>query len=1068
MHDLQRYKATLSPTSSTSPTPAGNIGRRIRRPRLGKPAAALTAAAMLFGIVGLGPATAMAQEAPEPIVSYDFSTESTGASTVANSVKDSSFGEAVITDADGETTGVFEDGALQMDGGYYVKLPDDILKGHESATVSAVVRNDQYNSSGDKWTYLWSLGSTGQAAKGSWATSTHTMLYSSITSKANGDGETFFSASENLSMDEFQTLTATVDGETDTVTLYINGRSVGSSKVTADLSQLGDHTHNVIGESRYPGVGDAYYHGAIKSFTVYDGAMTQSEIAGILPADGVADLLGAQADTLEVPSYASEDFTLPTATQNAAVTWESSDPAAIAVDSATGQATVAPQPQDAAVTLTATLVPAAGMVQPDEPVTRQFTVTVPRNVGEDELREIVAANVVVENPDDVRGGLLLPATVNVESYKVSGSIAWRSSDPATLSIDPLTEGSTSYTTVVNRPSCGSARTVTLTATIRSDTFAEPIVKTIDVMVQPSAAGDDPTHTRVTSHDPGIIKANGRYYIFGSHRAFAKSTDLQHWEYFTNNLVTDYQSVLGDIWEAWPKQDTNPDLTGNMWAPEVVWNPTMNKWCMYLSINGGGAQYQKTVMVLLTADDIEGDWTYVGPVIYSGFSAANADQTDVYRVLGEGADLSRYDNLQDTGINAIDASVKYDGDDMWMALGSWFGGIWMIKLDPATGLRDYSTTYETVPNVSDAYYGHKLAGGYGNSGEGVALTKQGDYWYMFLSYGGLTQTGGYQMREFRSENITGPYVDQNGNPAVYTEGVPDDKAFNRGLRLLSSYDQTGSENVKTAQGGNAILTDDDGNVYNVFHTRFVRTEGNLEEHQVRVQPMVVSPDGWLVMAPYEKSGSLAQRDSYTAEQVAGDYKFVVHNPVAFYAGGGDSSDAIYHARTVTLNADGTIGGAATGSWSVDGTTVSMTIDTAEEGSLLHGSYTATLGTQTTETGDYAMFFTGVGGDVFPDAGPDAQYQTGRAAFWGTKAIDPPTAEVVPCPTDPTDPDDSGQSPDSDSPIDQSGQNNPNNQAGDANVTKPLAQSGSATVPVLFAAMVAITFGGACAFARRKRR
>lgn len=673
---------------------------------------------MLFGIVGLGPATAMAQEAPEPIVSYDFSTESTGASTVANSVKDSSFGEAVITDADGETTGVFEDGALQMDGGYYVKLPDDILKGHESATVSAVVRNDQYNSSGDKWTYLWSLGSTGQAAKGSWATSTHTMLYSSITSKANGDGETFFSASENLSMDEFQTLTATVDGETDTVTLYINGRSVGSSKVTADPSQLGDHTHNVIGESRYPGVGDAYYHGAIKSFTVYDGAMTQSEIAGILPADGVADLLGAQADTLEVPSYASEDFTLPTATQNAAVTWESSDPAAIAVDSATGQATVTPQPQDADVTLTATLVPAASMVQPDEPVTRQFTVTVPRNVGEDELREIVAANVVVENPDDVRGGLLLPATVNVESYKVSGSIAWRSSDPATLSIDPLTEGSTSYTTVVNRPSCGGATPVTLTATVTSDAFDQPIVKTIDALVQPVSAGDDATHSRVTSHDPGIIKANGRYYIFGSHRAFAKSTDLQHWEYFTNNLVTDYQDVLGDIWEAWPKQDTNPDLTGNMWAPEVVWNPTMNKWCMYLSINGGGAQYQKTVMVLLTADDIEGDWTYVGPVIYSGFSAANADQTDVYRVLGEGADLSRYDNLQDTGINAIDASVKTDENgDMWMALGSWFGGIWMIKLDPATGLRDYSTTYETVPNVSDAYYGHKLAGGIG---EGTAI------------------------------------------------------------------------------------------------------------------------------------------------------------------------------------------------------------------------------------------------------------------------------------------------------------------------------------------------------------
>lgn len=1059
MRNLQRYKtSTLIPPSSSSRRAVGT-----------KPAAALTAAALLLGIVGMGTTTASAQETtPQPIVSYDFSTVADGTTTVANDVENSLFGDAVVTDSDDETAGRYEEGALQMDGSYYVKLPDDILKDHASATISTVVRNDEFNSSGSQWTYLWSLGGTGQTAKGSWAASTHTSLYTSITSKENGAGETFFSASENLSMDEFQTFTATIDGTTNTVTLYINGREVGSSPVTTNPAQFGDHTHNVIGESRYPGVGDAYYHGAIKMFTVYDGAMTQQQIAQTLPTDGVADLLDSQASAIDVPAYAKNDFTLPNSTRNATVAWESSDETVIRVDNATGEASVTPQPQDTAVTLTATLTPLDGMSAPAEPVSREFTVTVPHDVTEDELREIVAANVVVDNPDDVRGSLLLPATVRVESYDVDGTVSWVSSDPNTLAIEPLAEGSNSYTTVVTRPSCGNARTVTLTATISSDTFAEPIVKTIAVMVQPSAAGDDPTHTRVTSHDPGIIKANGKYYIFGSHRAFAKSTDLQHWEYFTNNLVTDYQSVLGDIWEAWPKQDTNPDLAGNMWAPEVVWNPTMNKWCMYLSVNGGGAQYQKTVMVLLTADDIEGDWTYVGPVIYSGFNADNASQTDVYRVLGEGADLSRYDSLQDTGINAIDASVKYDGDDMWMALGSWFGGIWMIKLDPTTGLRDYTTTYETVPNVSDAYYGHKLAGGYGNSGEGVALTKQGDYWYMFLSYGGLTQTGGYQMREFRSENITGPYVDQNGNSAVYTQGVPDDKAFNRGLRILSSYSQTGSENVKTAQGGNAILTDDDGSVYNVFHTRFVRTEGNLEEHQVRVQPMVVSPGGWLVMAPYEKSGTVRQQDAYTTEQVAGDYEIVVHNPIAFYAGGGDSSNAIYHAQTVTLNADGTIGGAATGSWSVDGTTVSMTIDTAEEGSLLHGSYTATLGTQTTETGDYAMFFTGVGGDAFPDAGPDAQYQTGRAAFWGTKAIAPPTAEVVPCPTDPTDPDDSGQSPDPDSPIDQSGQNNPNNQAGDANETKPLAQSGSATVPVLFAAMVAITFGGACAFARRKRR
>lgn len=400
MRNVQRYKtSTLIPPSSSSRRAVGT-----------KPAAALTAAALPLGIVGMGTTTASAQETtPQPIVSYDFSTVADGTTTVANDVENSLFGDAVVTDADGETTGRYEEGALQMDGSYYVKLPDDILKDHASATI---------------------------------------------------------------------------DGTTNTVTLYINGREVGSSPVTTNPAQFGDHTHNVIGESRYPGVGDAYYHGAIKMFTVYDGAMTQQQIAQTLPTDGVADLLDSQASAIDVPAYAKNDFTLPNSTRNATVAWESSDETVIRVDNATGEASVTPQPQDTAVTLTATLTPLDGMSAPAEPVSREFTVTVPRDVTEDELREIVASNVVVDNPDDVRGSLLLPATVRVESYDVDGTVSWVLSNPDTLAIEPLAEGSNSYTTVVTRPSCGNARTVTLTATIRSDTFAEPIVKTLDVTVQP--------------------------------------------------------------------------------------------------------------------------------------------------------------------------------------------------------------------------------------------------------------------------------------------------------------------------------------------------------------------------------------------------------------------------------------------------------------------------------------------------------------------------------------------------------------------------------------------------------
>ena len=38
-----------------------------------------------------------------------------------------------------------------------------------------------------------------------------------------------------------------------------------------------------------------------------------------------------------------------------------------------------------------------------------------------------------------------------------------------------------------------------------------------------------------------------------------------------------------------------------------------------------------------------------------------------------------------GINAIDPCVKQgDNGDLWMTFGSWFGGMWMFKLDHDVG------------------------------------------------------------------------------------------------------------------------------------------------------------------------------------------------------------------------------------------------------------------------------------------------------------------------------------------------------------------------------------------------
>ncbi|OZG64384.1 beta-xylosidase [Bifidobacterium hapali] len=434
--------------------------------------------------------------------------------------------------------------------------------------------------------------------------------------------------------------------------------------------------------------------------------------------------------------------------------------------------------------------------------------------------------------------------------------------------------------------------------------------------------------RASSHDPTIAKDGDTYYIYGSHRAWYKSKDLVNWETFSDNLSTDFKDILGDIWEEWPKQPANSDLTGNMWAPEVVYNETMKKWCMYMSVNGTN---YKSVIVLLTADHLGGDWTYVGPVVYSGFRTDTMDKTDVGKVLGTNEVPTRYLSPGDTEINAIDPSVATDDNgDMWMTFGSWFGGLWMFKLDPATGLRDYTTTYETVPDKSDQYYGVKLAGGYGNSGEGSYLVHTNGYWYLFASYGGLQQTAGYQMRMFRSKDITGPYVDQNGNPAVYTKSVANNWTSDIGVRLMASIKWSGNDNtnVEVAQGGNSLLVDDDGTVYNVYHTRF---SNRGEEHEVRVHEMLSTADGWIVAAPYEYTGVKANKKGYDKSALAGDYELVTHTQNTFFQGktniaDKDSTDykGVDEAVNITLKDDGTVTGDQSGTWSVDDGTNQMSI------------------------------------------------------------------------------------------------------------------------------------------------
>jgi len=457
-----------------------------------------------------------------------------------------------------------------------------------------------------------------------------------------------------------------------------------------------------------------------------------------------------------------------------------------------------------------------------------------------------------------------------------------------------------------------------------------------------------TPTRVSVHDPSVVvgykdgsgkitgeKTTGStevYYIFGSHRAWARCTDMQNWETFTNNLSTSYKSILSPdaTWAAkgGTQGNSSYDVSGNMWAPDVIWNKKMQKWCMYMSVNGDNWY---SSIVLLTAETLDGDWTRVGTVVYSGFtSTAQAKLTDFFTVY-DGVSLpDRYVNGGGKyTLNAIDPCVFYDEDgNLWMTYGSWFGGLYMLRLDASTGLRDYTYTYETKGGTSttateDVYQGIKLAGGNGVSGEASYIQYINDRYYLFVTYGGLTAAGGYNMRVFQSKDVKGPYTDLGGRSAIYSTSNTAVGQLNRtiGIQLMNYYQWDTMSYGYCAEGHNSAMVDDDGKIYLVYHTR-ATTWG--EGHEVRVHQMFTTEDGGLVAAPFEYRGETLSTSPYSTDEIAGTYKVIYHQTTDY------ANLSCNAEKTITLNADGTVTGDYSGTWSQSASGPQVTIDLGTSG------------------------------------------------------------------------------------------------------------------------------------------
>ena len=462
-----------------------------------------------------------------------------------------------------------------------------------------------------------------------------------------------------------------------------------------------------------------------------------------------------------------------------------------------------------------------------------------------------------------------------------------------------------------------------------------------------------TLKRVSVHDPSIVwePVSQTYYIFGSHRAAAKTTDLMSWTAFTAPWATATSSDASNsdaLAEAvkWSKRGSSTySVDGNMWAPDVIWNKAMNKWCMYLSVNGDNWY---SSIVLLTSDNIEGPYIYQGSVVFSGFHTGTTyKSTDLEKAIGTQATLpDRYAVGNKWGNrypNCIDPCVFYDEDGkLWMSYGSWSGGIWMLELDENTGLRDYNVAYTLTGSgdgiTIDPYFGKKIAGGYYVSGEASYIEHIGGYYYLFVTYGGLAaggvandyNNGGYQMRVFRSENPDGPYTDSQNHDAVFTSYQlnfgPKENDGNRGINIFGAYTSWGNQAKgnygERSQGHNSIIAAEDGRTYLVYHTRF---QNWGETHQVRVHQVFQSKNGWLVAAPFEytgeevKSADIATTQQIATDKIAGKYKLLIHD-----YGLDHTNKKAAEPVDIELSTDGNITGKATGTWKIEEGTSYVTL------------------------------------------------------------------------------------------------------------------------------------------------
>lgn len=281
---------------------------------------------------------------------------------------------------------------------------------------------------------------------------------------------------------------------------------------------------------------------------------------------------------------------------------------------------------------------------------------------------------------------------------------------------------------------------------------------------------------VPAHDPVLIREGDRYFAFSTGQRDRRplvartSRDLRHWR--------PLPSPLPDLPD-WAKAMV-PGAR-EMWAPDI--SRVGGRYRLYYSVSRFGTQ--QSAIGLATAATLDPEapgygWRDEGLVIASR-------EGDPY--------------------NAIDPAFARDRQGgEWLAFGSFWGGIQLIRLDPltgkpATGAKPMTIARRGAESKEDAI-------------EAPFIVDHGGWYWLIVSFDFCCRgvKSSYHLRIGRARSIEGPYLDRAGR--AMREG---------GGTVLLQADAAGRDRFR-GPGHAAVLRDRDGSDYLIHHAYDAAAQG----------------------------------------------------------------------------------------------------------------------------------------------------------------------------------------------------------------------------------------------------